>query len=125
MSRFFILEKGEPVQADAMAPAVWRKRNPDQVIVSRTQVGHMRISTVFVGMDSNVENAAGSAEEAELPRLYETCWFGTKDGDDHIQSYGNRAEALAGHKQEVCPRGRSRKRSKIPGWPPGWPQRLS
>lgn len=59
----------------------------------KTRVGHMMVSTVFLGLDHNWGRGP--------PVLFETMVFGQLDGDGDMFRYCTRQEAIEGHNKVV------------------------
>jgi hypothetical protein len=96
MNHHYILEGHTPVQTDLMTWAKWFE-TADRV-VSNTQIGEWRISTVFLGLDH--------AFHGSPPLLFETLVFGGPlDGE--MDRYSTWDQAEAGHK-EICARVREK-----------------
>lgn len=93
MSRHYILDHNkEPIEADLMTWARWFETA--NRTVKATDIGEVRISTVFLGLDH-------SFSETGPPILYETMVFGGPL-DEFQWRYSSREAALAGHARAVA-----------------------
>jgi len=88
MTKYVLDADGNPQpEPDLLMWAQWLGTGDNQV-VAREQVGHVRVSTVFLGLDHNWIGGE--------PLLWETRVFGGKlDGE--CERYSTRADAVAGH----------------------------
>lgn len=66
-------------------------QNPDYKIVQQDQIGDIKVSTVWMGMDLGFLN--------ERPIIFETMVFG--EFDQYQERYATEQEALAGHKKII------------------------
>jgi len=95
MNGKYILKNGEPVQCDSLLTwARWFETADDERRVRSDEIGDVRVSTVFLGLDHNYE-------EDRPPLLYETMIFGGEH-DDYQERYSTRIEAEAGHIRAVA-----------------------
>jgi len=92
MDRYYILEGKEPVLCDFMTWIRW-KENFDNRRVAKTEIGKVRISTVFLGIDHNWGDGP--------PILFETMVFGG-ELDQEQERYSTWEEAKVGHRQMVA-----------------------
>jgi len=93
MSNKYILDAaGVPKPADLMTWAKWFEGNPDDRIIAQDQIGEVRVSTVFLGLDH--QHGKGP------PLLYETMIFGGPH-DEYQRRYTTRQQALEGHASAV------------------------
>ena len=93
LTKYVLDTNGNPQpEGDLLAWAQWMGTGDNQVI-KREQVGHVRVSTVFLGLDHGWGNAD--------PLLWETMVFGGKL-DGLCERYASRADALAGHASVVA-----------------------
>jgi hypothetical protein len=78
-----------------MAMAEWARvfEDIDKRRIARTELPNATISTVWLGIDH------GWGEGP--PLIFETMWF-KRDGDDEMERYATKAEALAGHERMVA-----------------------
>lgn len=98
MRLYALNEAGEPVECDDwLAWAMWfenanelRQVDDDYVTIEDGTV--VRVSTVFMGIDSFARNP---------PLLWETLVFGG-DLDGHGGRYSSKAAALAGHREALA-----------------------
>jgi len=100
MSRYFILENGEPVPAaDMRTWALWFEDVSRSMTrhVGDDTIGEARVSTVFLGMDHSWGDGP--------PLIFETMVFGGPlDGEQ--ERYPTTDEAIAGH-AAMCERVRT------------------
>lgn len=100
---FYIEKGGVPVPVDDPVEAM---RDSAPHAVAKTDLGHVFVSTVFIGIDHNFGDYGP-------PILYETMVFPGKDGrvTDYIDldcsRYATREAAKAGH-EEMCATWRDR-----------------
>ncbi|MES2360001.1 MAG: hypothetical protein V4529_16800 [Gemmatimonadota bacterium] len=94
MSDKYVLDAvGEPMRcADLMEWARWFETADSARRIAETNVGDVRVSTVFLGLD----HSWGSGP----PLLFETMIFGGAH-DEEQWRYSTRAEAVAGHAAAV------------------------
>jgi len=93
LTKYVLDTDGNPQpEGDLLAWAQWMGTGDNQ-IVKREQVGHVRVSTVFLGLDHGWGNTD--------PLLWETMVFGGKL-DGLCERYSSRADALAGHAAVVA-----------------------
>jgi hypothetical protein len=98
--QFYILLDRTPVAVDMMtwARAFQRRHDktvagkPDPWSVANTEIGNIRISTVFLGLDHNFRGGE--------PILFETMIFGGPLNDEQWR-YRTYAEAERGHQDAV------------------------
>jgi hypothetical protein len=76
---------------DVLIWAQWFETADRQI--ARTDVGEVKVSTVFLGMDHGWGDGA--------PVLWETMLFGGPE-DQTLWRYSSRMEALAGHAEAVA-----------------------
>lgn len=69
-SKYYILVGGQPVPCDLPMWAQWFGSG-DQHMVKKTQVGDVKVSTVFLGLDHNYSPTGP-------PLIFETMVFGGK-----------------------------------------------
>jgi hypothetical protein len=67
--------------------------------VDNTEIGDVRVSTVFLGLDHSLENFDGSMKDY-VPILFETMIFGG-ERDQYQERYATWDEAKAGHEFAV------------------------
>lgn len=92
MSEHYILDGHETIPVDMLTWAMWFKSNSDARRVANEEVGHARVSTVFLGLD----HSFGSGQ----PMIFETLVFGgPHDGD--MERCTTWAEAEAQHAMMV------------------------
>lgn len=91
MANCYILDDdGVPVRTTVQA---WAALRDDQKRVALTELGDVRVSTVFLGLDHDFSGKGP-------PILWETMVFGgPHDGDQ--DRYTSHADALAGHEAMV------------------------
>jgi hypothetical protein len=94
--RHYILdENGKPVQEpDLLTWALWFETAERHVAL--TEIGDIKISTVFLGIDHNY-----GFDKDPTPVLYETMVFGGALDED-MRRYCTREEAQAGHAELVA-----------------------
>jgi hypothetical protein len=93
MSDYYILKNGEPAKADnVLAWGRWFEGADEERRVAADEIGDVRVSTVFLGLDHGYGEGP--------PVLYETMIFGGEH-DDYQERYSTRAEAEAGHARAV------------------------
>lgn len=88
----YILDKnGNPKEeTDLMAWGKWMETA--DMIVGKTTIGKVKISTVFLGLDHNFDGGK--------PLIYETMVFGGElDGEQ--MRYSTKQEAIKGHEEIV------------------------
>jgi hypothetical protein len=93
MSDMYVLDgNGNPVQEPSVM--AWKKfmSNNEARRVAFDDIGDVRVSTVFLGVDSGYGGGK--------PVLWETMIFGGKH-DAYQDHYTSRAEALLGHEKAV------------------------
>jgi hypothetical protein len=78
MSDWYILKDKIPVKANNMLEAAMWMNNFQNCIVEKTEIGNVKISTVFLGLDHSYF--------AGPPILFETMVFGG-EYDEHQQRY--------------------------------------
>ena len=101
MSDYYILKNGEPVKcANVIAWGRWFEGADDERRIAATEIGDVRVSTIFLGLDHGYGGTV---------QLYETMIFGG-DHDGYQERYATRAEAEAGHAAAVV-------LVKQAGWP--------
>ena len=85
----WMLRDGQPVPAtDSMEWAEWMETSSAERRVAKTEIGEVKVSTVFLALDHSF---GGSA-----PVLWETLVFGGPlDGE--MERYTSRDKAVAGH----------------------------
>ena len=89
LTKYVLDTDGNPQpEGDLLAWAQWMGAGDNQVL-KREQVGHVRVSTVFLGLD----HGWGTTD---APLLFETMVYGGKL-DGVCERYASRADALAGH----------------------------
>lgn len=86
----FILEDHTPVPVDLMTWAKWFETAERHV--AKTDIAHVHISTVFLGLNHNWGEGP--------PLLFETLVFGGPLADE-VERYATWNEAEAGHKAMV------------------------
>lgn len=92
--RKYILVNGEPVvEPDVLKWAAWFEAAGPDVLFQRTQIGDIRVSTAFLGVDH-------SFSEEGPPVLWETMIFGGEH-DQYCHRHDNKEEALIGHQAAV------------------------
>lgn len=91
MSGKYILEGHQPVAVDLMTWARWFEKAERHV--AQTEIGDVRVSTVFLGLD----HAFGGGR----PLLFETMIFGGSE-DGYCERYETWDEAEAGHATAVA-----------------------
>ncbi len=95
--KFYILDGHTPVECnDIMVFGQWFE-DADRSVAS-TDIGDIRVSTVFLGIDHNFVGGT--------PILFETMVFGLDD-DEMCDRYATWAEAVIGHKK-TCSKVRER-----------------
>ena len=87
MSRFWILKDGQPFPVDDIKEWV-RWFETQERVLARDERDGVRISTVFLGIDSGFEGGS--------PVLWETMVFGG-DHDGDMYRYCSQLAALVGH----------------------------
>jgi len=93
LTKYILDADGHPQpEGDILAWAQWMGTG-DNKVIKREQVGRVRVSTVFLGLD----HGWGSGELL----LWETMVFGGKL-DGLCERYASRADALAGHANVVA-----------------------
>ena len=86
---WYILKNKVPVKVDDfMEFAIW-SQDRSNMIVEQTEIGNIKISTVFLGIDHSYIGGE--------PILFETMIFGGKH-DQYQQRYRFHNEAVKGHK---------------------------
>jgi hypothetical protein len=90
-NKYYTLCNGMPVPANFEAWAEWI--DTANVIVAKTKVGKVEVSTVFLGID----HAPGSGS----PVLWETMVFGGKHDELQRRCRGNWEQAEAMHAEVV------------------------
>ena len=94
MSDKYILVDGEPVmEPDLMRWAQWFEESGDERIIEQTELGEVRVSTVFLGLDHRFG-------EGLNPILWETMIFGGPH-DGYQERFASREDAVLGHKIAV------------------------
>lgn len=89
----YILKDGIPVQEpDLLTWAIWYE-DFDGRRVANIEIGDVRISTVFLGLDHQWGGGP--------PLLFETMIFGGEH-DDYQERYSTLEEAMAGHARAVA-----------------------
>jgi hypothetical protein len=92
--RYILDEHGNPQPChDLMKWATWFETAADAKRVALDEIGGVRVSTVFLGVDHNWGEGP--------PLIYETMIFGGPH-DDYQERYSTREEALAGHANAVA-----------------------
>lgn len=92
--KYILNDKGEPVvEPDLMKWARWFETGKDR-IVERTQIGNIKVSTVFLGFDHNYSATGG-------PVLWETMVFGGPLDQEQTRCSGNREQAMAMHQKMI------------------------
>ena len=95
--KFYILDGNTPVECkDFMVFGQWFE-TADRT-VAKTEIGDIRVSTVFLGIDHSFCGG--------VPILFETMVFGLED-DEMCDRYSFWAEAVIGHKK-TCSKVRER-----------------
>jgi hypothetical protein len=64
--------------------------------IAATHVGKAFVSTVFLGIDHRIPPGRGLP-----PLLYETMVFESPDGEEHMERFSTRSEAMLGHNRIV------------------------
>lgn len=91
--RYYILQEGKPVPAaNIHIWGYWYETSKDERIVARTEIGDVRVSTVFLGLDHGWEDEV---------LLYETMIFGGPHDQDQDR-YTTRQQAEEGHHRMVA-----------------------
>ncbi len=94
MGRHYILDdEGKPKLVDLLVWAEWFGVAQNR-IVQQDEIGDVRVSTVFLGLDSNWH-------EQGDPVLWETMIFGGKH-DNYQDRYSSLEDAKAGHAKAVA-----------------------
>lgn len=93
MSEHYILVGHAAVPTDLMTWARWFESAREDRVVAKTDVNHVCVSTVFLGLD----HAFGEGP----PQLFETLVFGGPLADE-MERYSTWDEAEAGHKAMVA-----------------------
>lgn len=91
MSKHYVLIGHEPVEAELFEWANWFERN--NRTVAKTDVGEVRVSTVFLGLDHNWGEGP--------PLIFETMVFGG-EFDEWQERYSTWDQAVAGHEEMVA-----------------------
>jgi hypothetical protein len=92
--KWYILEDKKPVETKDMQ--AWGEfMQNDERIVYKTNVGDVNISTVFLGLDHNMQLFDGSMKNYQ-PILFETMIFGG-ERDQYQERYATWEEAEDGH----------------------------
>lgn len=90
----YILEDGIPVlEPDLLKWAKWFENAEENRRVAWTEIGDIKVSTVFLGIDHNF--FGGGA-----PILFETMIFGGEH-DEYQERYYTLEEAVIGHEKAV------------------------
>lgn len=90
---YILDDHGNPVEEPDIATwGLWFQDHEEARRVAADDVGEVRVSTVFLGMDHSHFGA--------VPLLYETMIFGGEN-DMWQDRYATREEALAGHAEAV------------------------
>jgi len=89
MSEHYILEGHTPVKTDLMTWARWHE-DINNRIVKKTNIGDVKVSTVFLGLNHNWGDGA--------PLLFETMIFGGEH-DEYCDRYSTWEEAEMGHER--------------------------
>lgn len=86
--KYILAEDGKtPVPCDLMTWAKWFEKRETR-IVAQDQIGEVKVSTVFLGLDHNWGDGP--------PVLWETMIFGGPH-DEYQERYTSHDEAVAGH----------------------------
>lgn len=97
MSMYILDEHGKPMRCEDMR--VWADwMAAGDRIVAKTDVGELRVSTVFLGLDHNFDFGHGP------PVLWETMIFGAPAGSPlagYQKRYTGQQAAVEGHAQAV------------------------
>jgi hypothetical protein len=93
--RYILNDNGRPIPCeDLFAWAEWMEKSHEKRVVERTQIDeHVRVSTVFLGLDHNFFSGGN-------PILFESMIFGGPH-DQHQERYRTREEAQRGHQAMV------------------------
>ena len=84
-------EQGEPVPCSGLMDwAMWFESSENQRIVARDEIGDVRVSTIFLGLDHNWRLEGP-------PILWETMTFGGGIEQECERCAGSREQALAMH----------------------------
>jgi hypothetical protein len=90
--KWYILNGHDPVPVSLLAYAQWELANPGCRIVEQTNIGRVKISTVFLGLDHGYRSSR--------PVLFETMIF---NGllDESVERYCTWDGAAEGHRRHV------------------------
>jgi hypothetical protein len=89
----YILKDGKPVlEPDLLKWAKWFEGGDDKRRVAWTEIGDVKVSTVFLGIDHSFGGG--------VPVLYETMIFGGEH-DEYQDRYHTLEEAMIGHEKAV------------------------
>lgn len=69
--RFYVLRERVPQPVTVLEWSLWLELHPSDCQVGLDQVGETKVSTVFLGLDHNLQSA-----EPSTPHLFETMVFG-------------------------------------------------
>jgi hypothetical protein len=88
MAWYILDENNKPVESKINEYVDWEEANPTKKAVKQENVGDIRISTVFLGLDH--------AWNSDVPVLWETMIFGGEH-DQYQERYTSVEDALEGH----------------------------
>ena len=92
--RHYILDKnGNPRPSHAMEWGRWLDHHRMEIVLKRSHVGDVEVSTVFLGIDHNFD-------EVGPPILWETMVFGGEFDEDQAR-HTSKENALKGHERYV------------------------
>ena len=88
MAWYILDENNKPIRSTIVDCGEWLNKNPERKAVKQENVGDVRISTVFLGLDH--------AWNSDIPVLWETMIFGGEH-DQYMDRYTSYEDALEGH----------------------------
>ena len=89
---YILDENNKPVESSAIEYLMWEEENPTKRIVKQDNIGDIRISTVFLGLDHSFIS--------DKPILWETMIFGGEQ-DQYQKRYTSYEDALTGHQKAL------------------------
>ena len=89
---YILDDNNNPIQKNVEEASKWIEDNPRKKIVKQENIGEIRISTVFLGLDHSFNE--------KTPVLWETMVFGGEH-DGFQERYSSYEEAVKGHKEAL------------------------
>jgi hypothetical protein len=93
MAFFYLLDENKKPYQVSLEQSLTVYDNLDMKVTKQDIVGHIKVSTVFLGMDHRMIGES-------LPVLWETMIFGGEH-DQYQERYTSHEDALAGHQKAL------------------------